>query len=249
MWKLVLGAILVVVCIQGQTFQDLLLPQARHITGVVIDAEGQPVVDAHIDHTDDRRQAHQTDSEGRFEVDTRAPILVIRKVGFRSELVRTQGVTEPRITLQKLTENRVFPTCSNTGQYDGIDGWGASFQFPRTPVVKASRQSRDIDYGARSYYTETKQGPKGITQGSGPLWSFGTPLDEYVWRSVKYEELTYDAGGPMIIDARGQFPNGNRWRDLGKFGESASYSDIDEATAKILDQFLDGACLKPTPRR
>jgi hypothetical protein len=66
---------------------------------------------------------------------------------------------------------------------------------------------------------------------------------------VKYEEVTYDVGGLMIIDARGQLQDGNRWRSLVKFGESASYSNIDEATAKILDQFLDGACLKSTPLR
>ncbi len=85
--------------------------------------------------------------------------------------------------------------------------------------------------------------------GSGPLWSFGTPSDRDVWGSAKYEEVTYDVGGLTVIDARGQLPNGNRWRYLGKFGESASYSGIDGATAKILDQFLDGACLKSTPRR
>ena len=164
-------------------------------------------------------------------------------------MVRTKDTTESRITLQKLSENQLLPTCSNTGRYDGIDGWGASFQFPRTSGVKASRQGQDIDYGARNYYVETKQGPKGIRHGSGPLWSFGTPLDQDVWRSVKYEEATYDVAGLMIIDARGQLPNGNRWRNLGKFGESASYSNIDEATAKILDQFLDGACLKSTPLR
>jgi len=249
MWKLAIGVIFVMVCIQAQTFQNVLLPQARHINGVVIDAGGKPVVDARIDHTDDRRQAHQTDSVGRFEVDTRAPVLVVRKAGFQSELVRTQGATESRITLQRLTESRRFPTCSNTGQYDGIDGWGASFQFLRNSGVKASRQSSDIDYGARNYYVETKEGPKGIRHGSGPMWSFGTPLDQDVWRSVKYEEATYDAGDVMIIDARGQLSNGNRWRNLSKFGESASYFNLDEATAKVLDQFLDGACLKSAPRR
>jgi hypothetical protein len=119
-------------------------------------------------------------------------------------------------------------------------------QFPRTSGVKARRQGQDVDYGARSYYIDTKQGPKGITHGSGLLWSFGTPLDRDVWRSVKYEEVTFDVGGLTIIDARGQLPNGNRWRNLGKFGESASYSDMDEATAKTLDRFLDGACLKST---
>ena len=54
----------------------------------------------------------------------------------------------------------------------------------------------------------------------------------------------FDVGGLTIIDARGQLANGNRWRTLSKFGESASYYDMDEATAKILDQFLDSVCLK-----
>lgn len=249
MWKIVSGVILVMACIGAQPFQDLLLPHARHIAGVVVDPEGKPVVEARIDHTGDRFRAFQTDSEGRFELDTRAPILVVRKAGFRSELVRTQDTTEARVTLQKLSGNRVFPTCSNTERYDGIDGWGTSFQFLKTSRVKASRQGQDIDYGVRYYYVGAKQGPKGIMHGSGPHWSVGTPLDRDVWRSVEYEEVAYDAGGRTIIDARGQLPNGNRWRYLGKFFESASYSDMDEATARILDQFLDGACLTPTPRR
>ena len=68
MWKLIIGVILVMVCIQAETFQDLLRPLARHITGVVIDVGGEPVSHARIDHTNDRRQEHQTDSQGRFEV-------------------------------------------------------------------------------------------------------------------------------------------------------------------------------------
>src|ERR1051326_3842159 len=100
MWKLAIGVIFVPVCIQAQAFQDLMLPQVRRITGVVVDEGGKPVADARIDHPNDRRRAHQTDSEGRFEVDTRAPILVIRKPGLQSALLRTQDATETRITLR-----------------------------------------------------------------------------------------------------------------------------------------------------
>jgi hypothetical protein len=81
------------------------------------------------------------------------------------------------------------------------------------------------------------------------MWDFGTPLDQWVWRSLKYDEVTYSNGSLTITNARGQFSNGNWWHYLGKFGESAAYSDVDEPTAKTLDQFLDGACLKPAPRR
>jgi hypothetical protein len=246
--KIVVGFILVMACIHAQSYQDLLLPQSRHLVVTVLDKDGKPIVEASIDHSNDRRRAHLTDSGGRFELDTRAPIIVVRKAGFQSALVRTQDVTEPRVILEKLRENRPFPVCSNTGQYDSLDGWGASFQFRRIVGVKASRQGQDIDYGIRSYYVDTKQGPKGIRHGSGLLWTSGLPSDLDLWRSVKYDEVTYDVGRLMIIDARGQLPNGTWWRNLGKFGESASYSDLDEETAKTLDKFLDGACLKSSSR-
>jgi hypothetical protein len=247
MRKIALWVILVAASAKGQTIQHLLLPEARRIVGVVVDLEGQPVAEAHIDHSNDRLQAHQTDSSGKFTLDTRAPILVVRKPGFRSELVRTQGSTEVRVVLQKLTGSGAFPICSKSGKHEGIEGWGAWFQFPKIPGIKASRQGADIDYGARSYSIATKHGRKWISHGSGPFWGLGTPTDLDVWRSVSYDEAVFDVGGQTISDARGQLPNGNRWRTLGKFGESASYTDIDQATAKVLDRFLDGACLKSTP--
>jgi hypothetical protein len=158
-------------------------------------------------------------------------------------MVWTQEASEIRVTLQKLTGAQQLPTCSGTGGYYGIDGWGTSFYFPRTSGINDGGQGQDIDYAARSYYVETGHGRKWIRHGGGPMWGFG-PSNQDVWRSVKYQETTYNVGGLTIIDARGQLANGNRWRTLSKFGESASYSDVDEAIAKILDQFLDGACLK-----
>jgi hypothetical protein len=240
-------AILISACIQAQPLQSLLLPEARHISGVVVDAQGKPVADASLDHTNDNRHAYQTDAAGRFQLDTRAPAVVIRKPGYQSALVRTQGPDELRITLQQSDRPRAFPTCSNTGRYLGMEGWGARFQFPQVPGVKAGPQVKDIDYGARNYYVGRARGSKGIVQGSGPLWSFGIPLDQDVWRSVAFEEIVFDDDGLTIIDTRGQFASGKRWRQLGKFAETAAYSDVDEATAKTLDRFLDGACLKPAP--
>jgi len=37
MGKVVIGIIFATVCLRAQPFQDLLLPQARHIAGVVTD--------------------------------------------------------------------------------------------------------------------------------------------------------------------------------------------------------------------
>jgi hypothetical protein len=243
--KIVVGAILGMAGSQAQKAQPLLLPEARHIAGVVVDAQGKPVAEASVDHTYDQLHAHKTDPEGRFELDTRASAVVVRKAGYRSEVIRTMDATQVRVTLRKL-DRAVFPACSAVGRYEGIDGWEASFQFQNTPGIIASPQVRDADYGARDYYVDTENGRGGIRHGSGALWSFGVPLDEDVWQSVAYEEIVFENGALTIIDARGQFPNGTRWRQLGKFGETASYSDVDEATAKSLDRFLDGACLKST---
>jgi hypothetical protein len=245
MWRIVAGILWAVAFLQAQTFQDLLLPQARHIAGIVVDSEGRPIADAHIDHSNDRGRTHQSDTSGGFELDTRAPILVVRKQGYRSEMVHTQDAKDMRVTLQQAGEKRIFPTCSKDGSYVGIDGSGALFQFLRVPDVKATPRGRDVDYSARGYYIKTKSGTKGIRHGSGPMWDFGMPSDQDVWRSVSYEEIAYDFGNLTIIDARGQLPNRLQWRYLGMFGESASYSGVDETTAKVLDKFLDGACIKP----
>jgi hypothetical protein len=234
---------------QAQTRQELLLPEPVNIKGVVSDAQGRPVADARIDHSGDVRRTYKTGSDGGFELTTQAPAIVVRKAGFRSELVRWRNATEVHITLQPASGIVRFPICSDGGHYAGIEGWNALFRFTSIPEVKANPQGGDIDYGARTYDLDTGTGTKRITHGSGPLWGFGFPLDELVWKSVRYDEAAFSApgataAGVTILDARGQFANGNRWRYLGRFGESAVYWDADEGAAKILDRFLDGACLK-----
>ena len=136
---MVSGLFLAVACLDGQALNELLLPQSRHIVGAVVDTEGKPVAGARIDHSNDRFQIHQTDANGGFVLDTQAPSIVIRKAGFRSELVRTQDATELRVTLRKLTGNQAFPACAKTGRYVGIEGWGTSFRFPMVPSVQGEQ--------------------------------------------------------------------------------------------------------------
>jgi len=229
-------AFVIAACTHAQPF--------RHITGVVVDADGKPMAEARIDHSGDRRRAYLTDSNGKFELDTDAPALVIRKPGFRSEWLRTPDSLPLRVTLQKVSQDAPFPSCSNKGTYTGIDGWRAVLMFPPIPSVIVSSQSIDTDYATRSYYVETNSGPKGIRHGSGPMWSLGIPSDDDVWRSTEYRETSYEFGRQPIIDGWGKLPNGNHWRYLGKFGESAFYRDVDAETARILDRVLDGLCVK-----
>ena len=243
MWRLVAAALLLLTSARAQTLLDLRLSQARHIVGTVLDEQGKPVAEASIGHSDDRRHEFTTDSEGRFELSTRAPALVVRKAGYGSELIRTEHESNVRITLRRPAQKRTLPACRYTDLLVGIEGWGARLRLPRVPGVEADVQGRDIDYGLRYHYVRTGQGTKGILHGSGPNWGFGVPADENIWTSVHYEEACFEVGGQRIVAARGQYRNGERWRYLGTFGESASYDDMEEKVSRVLDRVLDGACL------
>jgi hypothetical protein len=90
MWKIAIGIISFTAWVQAQRIQDLLLPKPQHIAGVVMDSESQPVAEARIEHVGDLRQAHQTDSRGKFELDTRAP-----RIDPKSRISEPVG-TDPR---------------------------------------------------------------------------------------------------------------------------------------------------------
>jgi carboxypeptidase family protein len=226
----------------AQAYRDLLLLQARSISGTVSDADGKPIGGARIEHSDNRRETIQTDATGRFNLRTRAPAVVIRKAGYRSQWLRITDISEVPITLQPGDSDLQIRACPRTEPCESIDGWGAQFCFPRVPGVTASRQGQDIDYGIRGYVIDNSKA--GIRHGSGPLWGFGLPSDDDVWRSVEYRETVFGTDPLITIDARGRTADGKFWRNLGKFGESASYRDVNEADAQLLDRVLDGACIR-----
>lgn len=211
------------------------LTPAITVSGIVVDANGQPLKEVQIDHIGQIRGKSQckTDAQGHFTIHTNVPAFVFRKPGFRSSFFRSQNALDLRVTLiaHEKTINK-----SAEGPCDSIQEWGASFCFPKVPGVTAGKQVNDIDYGMRYYTVETKSGKKAIRHGSGPLWSFGTPSDDDIWKSVEYSEIVYNG----IIDARGKTASGKVWRYLGKFGESASYDDLDPEAIQPLDQVLDG---------
>ena len=237
MLKLVTASLVGAICIQAQTYQDRLLPQAIHISGLVVDSAGMPVGDARVEHTGDRIRAYQTDSKGRFEFDTRAPALVVRKEGFQAQLVRP--AENVRVVMQTDRATWSLPTCSGKTDLIGLD----LFKFPRTTTVAAGETVFGVDYRARDYVVKTDLASKKITHGKGPSWSFGMPSDFDIWPTVQYEERTYQFGRFAIRDARGQVADGARWRYLGTFGESAFYNGVDDSTAAVLDRFLDSVCL------
>ncbi|MEP7362033.1 MAG: hypothetical protein ABI972_02160 [Acidobacteriota bacterium] len=237
--------------LNGQASKDLLLPETRTIQCVVVEQDGTPVKDAEIGHTGIREVAGRststnTDAQGRFQVTTSAPLIVIRKPRYASNFLRTRDTTsggQHRLMLKPT--KRTLPICSHTGRYESLEGWQAWFRFVPMSRIRVGKQGRDVDYGIRYYFVKTPKGNVGIVHGSGPVWSLGAPLDSVVWKSLTFEEESFEVDGFRILDSKGEWTDGTRWRTIGKLGETASYSEVGKETAKILDQFMDGACVAP----
>ncbi|HUI56491.1 MAG TPA: carboxypeptidase regulatory-like domain-containing protein [Bryobacteraceae bacterium] len=206
--RCVFALVLVANALLGQTG-----PQARTISGVVLDSSGKPIEGARIEHTGTKR-AYATGMDGRFELVTEAPAVVVRKVGFQSYFLRTDGATGVRITLEP-----AHPAAGCT--LDSLPGHTVNF-------------SHDVDYDSSLTIVQTKNGPAALLCGNGALWSGGIPSDSLVWQSVNYSEsVNADYGG--VVDARGRTRDGKYWRYRGILGSSCSYEKVDLPTATALD--------------
>ena len=243
MRRLVLFGIVAATLLCGQ-YRELLRSEAITLTGIVVDPDGKPIPGVRIDHHGNLTQTILTSADGTFELQTKAPALVLRKEGYRSYFVRTSATMQAKIVLDRDQSAGTPRLCPPNPHCGSIEGWGARFCFPRISGVQLSPQGHDIDYGIRNYIVKAENGPVAIMHGSGPTWSFGTPVDPDVWKSIQYNEVTYVIDKLVILDARGRTSNGTRWRYLGKFGESASYSGADEDAARLLDRVLDGMCIR-----
>lgn len=242
--KILLGLAGAVVMLNSQrlTWYErlILLPKAQTIAGIVVDSEGNPVAGAHIDHSDVREQESLfTDEQGRFQVRTRAPAVVVRKLGFDGALIRTGPVGPLRVVMQKATGS--IPACHD--KCVGLASAKSMFCFPSVAGVEVHGQGRMGESTSRAFLVATRDGPREILLGSGPMWSLGIPYTGDVWESAEYSEKSFAIDDSEIIDARGKTMDGKLWRYLGRFGESASYYEVDERDAALADRFLDGACI------
>jgi len=191
----------------------------RIVSGVVVDVGGKAVQSARIEHGG-TRVGQLTDADGHFEFETNAPAVVIRKVGFKSHFLRTEGAERVRIVLEPA---QPFASCSLKS-------------VPKHTVKIA----KDIDYTSTATIIKTQDGQAAIVCGSGPFWSFGMPEDSLVWQSVEYSEsVTSDQGD--VVDARGIAKDGKYWRYRGVFGKSCAYSKVDRRTAAALDCLMGRA--------
>jgi hypothetical protein len=233
---------LIVLASGGQV--SLLLPSPLNVSGLVVDASGNPIANALIENTDENKKSLKTDVHGEFAFTTRAPSFVIRKPGLQSVFLRSTDSTSIKVTME--TSEEVLPSCTAQSACKTIDGWRSIFCFPIVDGVKVSEVGSDIDYGQRLFTVKTKGGVKGIGHGAGPMWGFGIPMNKDVWSSIKYSEKTFLVGNTFMVDARGVTATGKYWRSLGTFGESATYYDADQDAAELLNRVLDGICLRPS---
>jgi hypothetical protein len=227
--------------------ESLLLPFEQHVSGIVIDSSARPIAGASVQHAGEPNVEIVTDSSGHFELTTRVPAFVIRKVGFESAFVRTENAQSIRITLRQ--SQGALPKCLSKVPCSSVEGWACIFCFPHISGVKISAQKNDIDYGQRVFSVRSNHGMRAMQHAGGPMWGAGLPFDEDVWDSVVYSEKTYALGEGLVVDARGRTKSGKFWRSIGRFGEGASYHDLDHESAIRLDRVLDGLCIREGRRK
>jgi hypothetical protein len=177
-------------------------------------------------------------------IQTQAPAIVFRKDGFNGKYYRVERDAIIDIKLAPVADS--LKTCPSFANCLSLHGFMSAFCLPKVRGVDATEQSNDIDYGQRMFLIRGSSGRKGIQHAAGPMWSFGTPLDEEVWSAVEHSETGYrDLEGFLIVDSRGKSADGKCWRVLGHAFETASYRKVAPDEAKLLDKVLDGVCLKP----
>ncbi|MBI2681318.1 MAG: carboxypeptidase regulatory-like domain-containing protein [Candidatus Solibacter usitatus] len=225
----------------------LMLPKAVRISGVVTDSDGKPLSQVWIDHTGAGVETVRTDTQGRFDIETRAPAVVFRAYrGYQSKYWRVSENRNLTVTLTGPVPR--MNECRASWGFVSLNGSMSRFCFPKVRGVRFTKPRNDTDYGKRVFWVVTSGGEVAMQHASGAMWGDGTPFDRDVWSARDYVEQTYsDPEGVNIRDARGKSADGKCWRVLGHAFESASYRDVSEQDAALLDRVLDGARVKPWP--
>jgi hypothetical protein len=238
---------------QSEKELALMLPRPVRISGVVTDGDGMPLSEIRIGHAGIRDKGGireviiRTDSQGRFDIETRAPAVVFRAFrGYQSKYWRVSENRDLKIALASQVPR--MKQCGASFGFVSLNGFMGRFCFPRVRGVNVTKQDNDVDYGMRVFWVATRSEKVAIRHGSGGMWGDGTPFDAEVWSARDYVEKTYsDPEGVNISDARGKSVDGKCWRVLGHAFESASYRNVSEQDAALLDRVLDGARVKRWP--
>jgi hypothetical protein len=208
--------------------------QTSTVSGMVADGAGNPIEAARIEHLgavlSPSRSGHKSESEnwsvtdvnGRFQVTTNAPAIVIRKPGHTSQRLRVTGDQVLKVVLAPIDA----PQCN----VHPVPHW-------------STKKVNDVDYSALLYTVKTSQGKREIIASRGPLYSTGEPSDRDVWTSLDYYEVMCQNG---VIDARGHSSKGEFWRKKATLGAAAQYYGVNAASARELDCVMDAIQLSAT---
>jgi hypothetical protein len=215
--------------------------QPWHLSGRVIDENGRPVEGAFFQDpatADTETFEHFTNAEGRVDIWSDSPRLVLRKSAYGSVIIRPEDAKKREFAMRKAP---LFPTC---GRFNPkiADPFEVSFDFRQPSQVVLLKTGIGIDYTFAQYGIKGQRDVAQIRRVNNGA-SLPVPDDYNVSRSVQYSERAYFIAGMEIIDARGSAASGLRWREIRRASESLSYRGAAPALAKLLDKVLDGVCL------
>ena len=242
---------------QNARYEDYLLPSPALLRGIVVDSDNHPVPGVQIydvERDGDFLRTVDLGSDGRFELRTRAPSVVLRKDGFESRFLRVNGDEGLRLVLDATGEPRPLPMCPEKA----LCVSGAVFCLPKLKGFRFGKLDVGFDASRRSITSPKLVGSRAVlVHGSGPSWFGPEPRLWRVWSSLEYAEELKRARGLLVIDARGKSIKGTLWRSIGvseewnsggadyPVGESVYYEDRTTAEAAVLDRVIDGLCVMP----
>jgi hypothetical protein len=216
-----------------------------YVRGVVVDSAGSPIPDVSID---DIAAAFQTSTttngEGHFNFETRAPAIIFRKGGWKSQLVRLSSLSsEARVVLERGGEADPLPICSKKAYCVTT---GGIFCLPKMRGVSVGDRPYTIDTFEREFTIESWFGPqRTMMHGTGTSWGGPEPRTQEIWNSVEFSETQRAVRGYSVLDAHGKTSDGKLWRSSGRSGESIFYYGQDGKDAALFDRMLDGLGVVP----
>jgi hypothetical protein len=208
---------------------------ASEIHGTVISKAGTPVSAALVSSLpwDEIR----TDAEGRFLL-TRPHAMV--RFSARGYLPVTWAVSRlPQVIVLEPATSGPWspPMCPVAPQTKALD-IGARMRFKRPDKAKVLR-SQDIDY---QMLVVRYRGDE-LRFGSGPHWSSGLPGESDLGGSQALEERdVLMPEGDSAGEYRATLADGARWRFVGVFGTTVSYTARSSESAAYFDGILDSLC-------
>lgn len=181
-----------------------------------------------------------TDASGFFTLNTTAPCVIARKVGYRSQRLMQSDSMPARVVL--LQSNKPPPRACSSSKCRTMSSPGG-LCLGNADGFKTSRPAIDVDYTYQDFWFRTDHGPQGMRHGSGLLYSSGVPLESLACYGDGFQESVSQVNDTRYVDARGRNADGSLWCYVGRRSESIDYWKAVPISAQKFDSLLDGLCI------